>query len=71
LFGFASVEGRRVEAGFDGGTTSSDAGAVLLALACQGCEITCVRMVQASSGASLLQALHEGQTLREFQHRGH
>ncbi|MEA2816240.1 MAG: hypothetical protein QOI93_3937, partial [Rhodospirillaceae bacterium] len=30
LFGFASVEGRRVEAGFDGGTISSDAGAVLL-----------------------------------------
>ncbi len=30
LFGFASVEGRRVEAAFDGGTISSDAGAVLL-----------------------------------------
>lgn len=30
LFGFASVEGRRVEAGFDGGAISSDAGAVLL-----------------------------------------
>src|SRR5712671_7616890 len=30
LFGFAPVEGRRVEAGFDGGTISSDAGAVLL-----------------------------------------
>src|SRR5258708_33297821 len=30
LFGFASVEGRRVEAGFDGGTISSDAGAGLL-----------------------------------------
>src|SRR5260221_14186463 len=30
LFGFASVEGRRVEAGFDGGKISSDAGALLL-----------------------------------------
>jgi hypothetical protein len=30
LFGFASVEGRRVEAAFDGGSISSDAGAVLL-----------------------------------------
>jgi hypothetical protein len=30
LFGFASVEGRRVEAAFDGGAISSDAGAVLL-----------------------------------------
>jgi hypothetical protein len=30
LFGFASVEGRRVEAGFDGGAISSDGGAVLL-----------------------------------------
>ncbi len=30
LFGFASVEGRRVEVGFDGGAISSDAGAVLL-----------------------------------------
>jgi hypothetical protein len=30
LFGFASVAGRRVEAGFDGGAISSDGGAVLL-----------------------------------------
>jgi len=30
LFGFASVEGRRVEAGFDGGTITSDAGGLLL-----------------------------------------
>jgi hypothetical protein len=30
LFGFASVEGRRVEAAFDGGAISSNAGAVLL-----------------------------------------
>ena len=30
LFSFASVEGRRVEAAFDGGAISSDAGAVLL-----------------------------------------
>src|SRR6058998_1642329 len=30
LFGFAPVEGRRVEAGFDGGTITSDAGALLL-----------------------------------------
>jgi hypothetical protein len=30
LFGFASVEGREVVAGFDGGTMTSDAGAVLL-----------------------------------------
>jgi hypothetical protein len=33
LFGFASVEGRRVEAAFDGGALSSDAGALLLGLA--------------------------------------
>ena len=33
LFGFASVEGRRVEAGFDGGKITSDAGALLLGLA--------------------------------------
>jgi Transposase DDE domain group 1 len=30
LFGFAPVEGRRVEAGFDGGDATSDAGALLL-----------------------------------------
>ena len=30
LFGFAPVDGRRVEAGFDGGTMTSDAGALLL-----------------------------------------
>src|SRR4051812_16212319 len=30
LFGFAPVDGRRVEAGFDGGTITSDAGALLL-----------------------------------------
>src|SRR5215211_7150113 len=30
LFDFAPVEGRRVEAGFDGGTVTSDAGALLL-----------------------------------------
>src|SRR6186997_2894791 len=30
LFGFAPVEGRRVVAGFDGGTITSDAGALLL-----------------------------------------
>jgi hypothetical protein len=30
LFGFASVEGRRVEAAFDGGSISSNAGALLL-----------------------------------------
>jgi hypothetical protein len=30
LFGFAAVEGRRVEAGFDGGAVTSDAGALLL-----------------------------------------
>jgi len=30
LFGFARVEGRRVEAAFDGGTITSDAGALLL-----------------------------------------
>src|SRR5215207_1332569 len=30
LFGFAPVEGRRVEAGLDGGTITSDAGALLL-----------------------------------------
>jgi hypothetical protein len=30
LFGFASVDGRRVEASFDGGAISSDGGAVLL-----------------------------------------
>ena len=30
LFDFAPVEGRRVEAGFDGGTITSDAGALLL-----------------------------------------
>lgn len=30
LFGFASVEGRRVEASFDGGAISSDAGGLLL-----------------------------------------
>ena len=33
LFGFASVEGRRVEAAFDGGAISSDGGAVLLGAA--------------------------------------
>jgi hypothetical protein len=33
LFGFASVEGRRVEAGFDGGAISSNAGALLLGAA--------------------------------------
>ena len=33
LFGFAPVEGRRVEAGFDGGTITSDAGALLLGAA--------------------------------------
>src|SRR3954452_21693161 len=30
LFGFARVQGRRVEAGFDGGAVTSDAGALLL-----------------------------------------
>jgi len=30
LFGFAPVEGRQVVAGFDGGTITSDAGALLL-----------------------------------------
>jgi hypothetical protein len=30
LFGFAPIEGRRVEAGFDGGDATSDAGALLL-----------------------------------------
>jgi hypothetical protein len=30
LFGFAPVEGRKVEAGFDGGTMTSEAGAMLL-----------------------------------------
>jgi hypothetical protein len=30
LFGFAPVEGRRVEAAFDGGAVTSDAGALLL-----------------------------------------
>src|SRR3954468_2965395 len=30
LFGFAPVEGRRVEAAFDGGALTSDAGALLL-----------------------------------------
>jgi Transposase DDE domain group 1 len=30
LFGFAPVEGRQVVAGFDGGTMTSDAGAMLL-----------------------------------------
>ena len=33
MFGFASVEGRRVVAGFDGGVMSSDAGALLLGAA--------------------------------------
>jgi DDE family transposase len=33
LFGFAPVEGRRVEAAFDGGTITSDAGALLLGAA--------------------------------------
>ena len=33
LFGFASVEGRRVEAAFDGGAITSDAGALLLGAA--------------------------------------
>ena len=33
LFGFAPVQGRRVEAGFDGGTITSDAGALLLGAA--------------------------------------
>lgn len=33
LFGFAPVEGRRVEASFDGGTITSDAGGLLLGLA--------------------------------------
>ena len=32
LFGFAAVEGRRVEASFDGGTITSDAGGLLLGL---------------------------------------
>lgn len=32
LFGFAPVEGRRVEAAFDGGTITSDAGGLLLGL---------------------------------------
>ena len=30
LFGFAPVEGRRIEAAFDGGAVTSDAGALLL-----------------------------------------
>ncbi len=30
VFGFAPVEGRRVEAAFDGGAITSDAGALLL-----------------------------------------
>ena len=30
LFGFAPVEGRRVEASFDGGRITSDAGSLLL-----------------------------------------
>ena len=30
LFGFEAVEGRRVEGAFDGGTMTSDAGALLL-----------------------------------------
>lgn len=30
LFGFEAVEGRRVEAAFDGGRMTSDAGALLL-----------------------------------------
>jgi hypothetical protein len=30
LFGCAALEGRRVEAGFDGGAVTSDAGALLL-----------------------------------------
>jgi hypothetical protein len=30
LFGFEPVEGRRVEAAFDGGAVTSDAGALLL-----------------------------------------
>jgi len=30
LFGFAPVEGRRVEASFDGGSITSDAGGLLL-----------------------------------------
>jgi hypothetical protein len=33
LFGFAPVEGRRIEASFDGGTITSDAGALLLGAA--------------------------------------
>jgi hypothetical protein len=33
LFGFAPLEGRRVEAGFDGGAMTSDAGALLLGAA--------------------------------------
>src|SRR4051795_4402882 len=33
LFGFAPVEGRRVEAAFDGGALTSDAGALLLGAA--------------------------------------
>ncbi|MDP6516465.1 MAG: transposase, partial [Alphaproteobacteria bacterium] len=33
MFGFTSVEGRRVVAGFDGGVMSSDAGALLLGAA--------------------------------------
>ncbi len=33
LFGFSSVEGRKVVAGFDGGAMTSDAGALLLGAA--------------------------------------
>ncbi len=36
LFGFAPVEGRRVEAAFDGGMITSDAGGLLLGLTDRG-----------------------------------
>ncbi len=39
LFGFAAVEGRRVEAAFDGGSISSDGGALLLGEADQALDL--------------------------------
>lgn len=45
LFGFAAVEGRRVEAAFDGGAISSNAGALLL-----GSTERAVRLVERFAG---------------------
>ena len=45
LFGFARVEGREVVAGFDGGTITSDAGALLL-----GRRTGCIGLVERFAG---------------------